>query len=168
MIIKISNLGEGDHNFIFDENSKEVGLPEPFENGVHLEVNLRKSHSQVIIDNDLSLVCKFECDRCATEYVTNLNTKYQIVYMFGEEPVESEAINVVYLPIETDKIDLKPELRDYALLTIPMKKLCKEDCKGLCYRCGKNLNEEQCDCLNNSIDERWQPLAELKNKLNIK
>lgn len=168
MIIKISNLSEGDHNFIFDENSKEVGLTEPFEGAVHLGINLRKSHSQVIIDNDLSLVCRFDCDRCATEYIDNLNTTYQIVYMFGEEPVESEAINVVYLPVETDKIDLKPELIEYAVLAIPMKKLCKENCKGLCYRCGINLNNENCSCLDNLIDTRWQPLADLKNKLNIK
>jgi uncharacterized protein len=91
-----------------------------------------------------------------------------MVYLFGKEPVESEAINIVYLPLDTDKIDVKPEVIEYSLLAVPMKKLCKNDCKGLCYHCGKNLNVDNCDCQDDSIDIRWQPLADLKDKLNNK
>jgi len=47
-----------------------------------------------------------------------------------------------------------------------MKKLCKEDCKGLCPRCGKNLNEDNCICTEKEIDPRWEPLEKLRNKLN--
>lgn len=168
MIIKISNLRDGEHTLQFDESSELVGLTEPFEGDVRLNVKLQKSHSQVIIDADLKLVCTYDCDRCGNTFTEDLETNYRIVYMFGKEPVESEAINIVYLPVDTDKIDLKPELRDYALLAVPMKKLCSVECKGLCPKCGKNLNEGNCDCPENSIDIRWQPLADLKDKLNKK
>ena len=84
----------------------------------------------------------------------------------GVEPVESESDNIVYISPETDVIDISEDVRDYAILAIPMKKLCSEDCKGLCSRCGKNLNEEQCSCSGDETDIRWMPLMELKNKLN--
>jgi len=89
-----------------------------------------------------------------------------MVYFFGKESVDNGSINIVYLPMDADKIDLTAELRDYAVLSIPMKNLCKEDCLGLCYKCGKNLNEGECDCEKTNIDIRWQPLIELKKRLN--
>jgi uncharacterized protein len=47
-----------------------------------------------------------------------------------------------------------------------MKKLCREDCKGLCNVCGKDLNDGDCNCDRSNADIRWLPLKELKNKLN--
>ena len=64
----------------------------------------------------------------------------------GIEPDDNDSIDISYLPLEADKIDITKDVRDYSLLAIPMKKLCKEDCKGLCAKCGKNLNEGNCNC----------------------
>jgi uncharacterized protein len=89
-----------------------------------------------------------------------------MVYLFGNEPEDNDDINLTYLPPEADKIKLDDDVRDFALLSIPMKKLCKEDCKGLCVKCGKDLNEGPCGCKTEDVDPRWQPLTELKNKLN--
>jgi len=86
--------------------------------------------------------------------------------LFGDSPADSDSDNLIYLPVDADKIKLDNELRDYAILSIPMKKLCNEDCKGLCYKCGKNLNNGSCDCESAEIDSRWKPLLELKNKVN--
>jgi uncharacterized protein len=81
---------------------------------------------------------------------------------------ENEKIDIIYLHPETDKIDLSEDVRDYALLALPMKKLCSENCKGLCPKCGKNLNDGPCECRDEKIDPRWEPLQKLKtkNKLN--
>jgi uncharacterized protein len=85
----------------------------------------------------------------------------------NEKPEETDSINVSYLNRDADKIDIKSDVREFALLSIPMKKLCKEDCKGLCYKCGKDLNKEQCTCSAEEIDPRWKPLMNLKDKLNL-
>jgi uncharacterized protein len=69
-----------------------------------------------------------------------------MVYLFGNVPESNDSDNVVYLPLDADKINLRKELRDYAILSVPMKKLCSDDCKGLCFKCGKNLNNGSCDC----------------------
>jgi uncharacterized protein len=89
-----------------------------------------------------------------------------MVYLQGVEPVESKSDNISYISLETDVIDISDDVRDFSILAVPMKKLCTEECKGLCYRCGTNLNEENCTCDQNYVDARWLPLKELKNNFN--
>jgi uncharacterized protein len=165
MIIKIANLSEGVHEYNFNENIKSIGLDEPFFNNFSMNVRLVKAHNQIILHGDLSLNARFSCDRCAASFDTILNPAYQMVYLIGNHSGDKGAADVTYLPADADKIDLSNDARDYAVLAIPMKKLCREDCKGLCFKCGKDLNEGECDCVQENIDERWKPLIENKKKL---
>ncbi|MCA1828791.1 MAG: DUF177 domain-containing protein [Myxococcales bacterium] len=61
-------------------------------------------------------------------------------------------------PYEGKEIDLKPAVREQILLQIPGSPLCGEDCKGLCPRCGKDLNEGDCGCDRTALDPRWAAL----------
>jgi uncharacterized protein len=58
-------------------------------------------------------------------------------------------------------LDVREVIRQNALLAIPMKPLCKEDCAGLCSQCGKDLNTKQCKCIKQEIDPRWAKLVNL-------
>jgi uncharacterized protein len=167
MVIKISGLRDGIHNYDFEDDISELGLEAPFFGNFRTKISLNKSHNQIVLTANLSLNANFDCDRCSSNYNKVLKSEFQMVYFFGEEPVDNNSINTVYLPLDADKIDLRAELRDYAVLSVPMKNLCKEDCLGLCYKCGKNLNEGECDCEQTNIDSRWQPLIELKKRFNI-
>jgi uncharacterized protein len=166
MIIKISGLKDGIYDFNFDDDISELGLEAPFFGNFITKISLNKSHNQIVLTTNLSLNANFDCDRCSSNYNKVLKSEFRMVYFFGKEPVDNDSINTVYLPLDADKIDLRAELRDYAVLSIPMKNLCKEDCLGLCYKCGKNLNEGECDCEKSNIDSKWQPLIELKKRLN--
>ncbi len=57
-------------------------------------------------------------------------------------------------------LDMREAVRQYTLLSLPMKPLCKSDCRGLCARCGANLNEQPCGC-SEPRDARWAPLKKL-------
>ncbi len=166
MKIKISNLSEGTHNFRFSEPVNVIGLELPFEGNVEVEVELKKTHNQIILDSSVSVSAVFECDRCTGTFKKLLLTDYEMVYLQGMEPVESQSDNIVYIPSVADVIDISDDVRDFSILAVPMKKLCTEVCKGLCSRCGKNLNEGDCSCSKDETDIRWLPLMELKNKLN--
>ena len=166
MKIKISNLSEGVHNFNFDEAAKDLELNEPFFGNIIVEAELNKAHGQLVLTADLTAKVNYDCDRCNANFNSTLTNSYKMVYLIGMKPEESESVNITYLPPDADKITLNDDVRDYALLAVPMKKLCREDCKGLCTKCGKNLNEGDCGCNHESIDDRWLPLMELKNKIN--
>jgi uncharacterized protein len=62
---------------------------------------------------------------------------------------------------EGDGMQLEDILREQILLSLPMQKICREDCRGICPVCGKNRNEFSCDCKIRSIDDRWQALRNL-------
>ena len=167
MFIKISNLRDGEYFYEFNEPVEEIELENPFYNNFTAAVKLSKVHNQLILDAKLSANANFEYDRCAALFNMDVKTKYRMVYLYSNNGDEPESINITYLPVGADKIVLDKDFRDYLIIAIPMKKLCKDDCKGLCYKCGKDLNEGNCDCEKNQADLRWLPLTELKNKLNI-
>ncbi len=166
MFIKISSLKDGTYNYQFREPISEANLAEPFYGELKADYRLSKLGNQIVLDGKVSVSVKFVCDRCLTIYDEPIKTNYQMVYILEESPddLDERKINIQYLPLETDKIYLSDDIRDYSVLAVPMKKLCKEDCKGLCSRCGKNLNDGKCDCNTEEIDERWRPLLELKKK----
>jgi uncharacterized protein len=166
MKIKISNLSEGTHKFRFLEPVNTVGLGSPFEGDVEVDAELKKTHDQLILDSAISVNASFECDRCTAPVKRLLHADYKMVYLSGMEPVESESDNIIYLPSEADVIDISNDVRDFSILAVPMKSLCRDDCRGLCSKCGKNLNDGDCQCSKDETDSRWLPLMELKNKLN--
>ncbi len=167
MIIKISNLSEGEHNFVFEDKVDVLDLDKPFYGKYKSSLILNKLHDQLILSVTSDFKVKYECDRCGTEYKTSLMSDYKMIYLMNETPEETESLNVSYLSRDADKIDISSDVREFALLAVPMKKLCKDECKGLCYKCGKDLNKEICTCSTEEIDPRWKPLMNLKDKLNL-
>lgn len=167
MIIKITNLSEGTHELIFEEQIEYLGLEKPFYGKSKSFVNLNKLHDQIILSVKTQFKVKYQCDRCGKEFNSKLKSEYDMVYLMNEEPAETDSIYVTYLSRTADKINLDNDVREFAMLSVPMKKLCKDNCKGLCYKCGADLNDGPCKCSNDDIDERWKPLINLKDKLNL-
>ena len=92
---------------------------------------------------------KFNCDRCLTEAEENQ------VCEFEEEISQAE--------ISDGILDITELLRDTLIAAQPIKNLCKADCKGLCPKCGQNLNEKECNCQKLNIDSRLVPLLKFKS-----
>jgi uncharacterized protein len=67
--------------------------------------------------------------------------------------------------IVDDAIDLRSILVDAVALGLPLRPLCRPDCKGLCDTCGRNLNDGPCHCERASVDPRWAPLEALRARL---
>lgn len=80
---------------------------------------------------NLSAVLGADCSRCLDNFEWKFDKAVQLSF-----PLESS----------TDVIDLNPSIREEVILDYPIKPLCKENCKGLCVKCGKNKNEGGCNC----------------------
>ncbi len=166
MIIKYTNFSDGIHSFHLSEPVKNLGFEEIFSGNVEVDVKMDKSAHQIVLDCDLSVKCNLVCDRCATEFQTNLTNHFQISYLFSRENIESDDFNVKFISPDQEKINLKEDVHEYLELSLPLKNVCKEECKGLCPHCGKNLNEFQCDCKDEKINDVWEPLKKLKGNFN--
>jgi len=80
----------------------------------------------------------------------------------GEVQLREEDLGVV--EVEGEWLETEPLVAEQVLLQRPTHPLCREDCRGLCPRCGQNLNEGDCGCAEREVDPRWAPLAALSEK----
>ena len=71
-----------------------------------------------------------------------------------------------YAIIEDGFLDMDEQLCEQLEMEFPLRFLCREDCRGLCQRCGKNLNEGECNCKSGEIDPRLAPLQKLLDQMN--
>ena len=98
------------------------------------------------------------CDRCAAEFTEKKEIPLDVVLVteLANEENEDEWV----FPLEGDSADLDDIVRTVFVLNLDSKLLCKEDCKGLCHRCGKNLNDGPCNC-QKELDPRFAALKQL-------
>ena len=101
------------------------------------------------------------CDRCAADFDSYVEFPIDVVLVteLSNEENEDEWV----FPLEGDSADLDDIVRTVFVLNLDSKLLCKEDCKGLCPRCGKNLNDGPCNC-QKELDPRFAALKQLLEK----
>lgn len=106
------------------------------------------------------------CDRCLEPAALLIDSDFDLFYRplaTGPEAPEVE-IHDGETEIgfyEKDGLELEEVLREFVLLAMPMQKVCKPDCKGICPQCGQNRNEAACDCRLDLSDDRWAALKNL-------
>lgn len=166
MIIKYTNFSDGVHHIDFAEPVKKLGLDESFFGNVTVMCKMDKSAHQIVLDCDISVNSRSVCDRCNAEYERKITNFFQLSYLFSKTQVESEDFNLRYIGPDVEKIDIAQDVFEYIELAIPMKNLCREDCRGLCPKCGTNLNETKCGCDTSRPLDIWDDLKKLKDKLN--
>ncbi len=121
----------------------------------------------------VKVLMECECDRCLERITLPIDSDFELFYQpveaghGGEERIldNDEAQMGFY---EGDGLELNDVLREFVLLTLPMQRLCKEDCVGICPVCGQNRNTQACQCQTKAVDDRWSALKEvvLKNAKN--
>jgi len=119
---------------------------------------------------DFSTEIEARCARCVEPVPTKIGGDFDLLYRplgvdagRDERSISEAETEIGYYSGEG--IDLEDVLREQILLALPAKIVCRDSCRGLCPRCGKNLNVESCACEEEPPDPRWAALAELKNKL---
>ena len=168
MQIKFTNYKDGLHKFVFETDVEELGVEDKFIGSVLLNCEMDKSSTQIILNCNLQISVKQVCDRCNAESEEMIVTDFKNIYFLtsNRSNADEDESGIYYLTSEDDKIDLSSGTVENALLTIPMKILCKDDCKGLCSICGVNKNEKECDCVADTSNPVWEKLLKLKGKLN--
>jgi uncharacterized protein len=101
-----------------------------------------------------------ECARCLKGFSSAVEVEVCELYTAPGHEAEDDAYRV-----QGTEIDLEPMLRDAVGLELPLNPLCRVECAGLCARCGKDLNQGACECVEDETDPRWDALAEVRAKL---
>ena len=135
-----------------------------FSSPVKLNLRVLRSGKNYIGEGKVETVALFECSRCLKKYSQPL--KADIRFLLKEEKdqiiLESDdRENQVQTGYFFKLDDL---VRESLILSIPLKLLCQEDCKGLCPTCGTDLNAATCGCKKEQVDSRWEKLKDLKSE----
>jgi uncharacterized protein len=131
------------------------------------DCRLLRTQRSILVKCALNTEVELTCSRCLCTFHHRLKIKFEEEFL-----PTLDVENGTPLPAPEDAgsftidaqhtLDITEAVRQYYLLAIPMKTLCKKDCAGLCPTCGKNLNQGKCDCPDEDTDPRWSKLAELK------
>jgi len=118
----------------------------------------------------LSTGLELQCARCLDPVPQEVSREFELLYRPLGADAGRDELSVTDAEAEIgyyqgDGILLEDVLREQVLLALPLKVTCREDCKGLCPHCGKNLNQEQCSCSVPVEDPRWAALKEIRDRI---
>lgn len=166
----IINVSEAQNNvgtlqtFNFLTSTEELALDDeqPGANcPVSVSGTLLNNGSVLEIAGYIDTIVQYQCDRCLENYTVPLKIPFAEKYQQGNTN-EDTSSDINYF--QGDEIDIRELVRESILLAQPLKKLCNENCQGLCPKCGINLNLAKCTCEQDVIDPRLIALQQLLRK----
>ena len=137
------------------------GISYPVTEPVLASGQVRNTAGVLVMTGSIETTIHGTCDRCASDFDREVNFPIDVVLVteLSNEENEDEWV----FPLEGDSADLDDIVRTVFVLNLDSKLLCKEDCEGLCCRCGKNLNDGPCNC-QKELDPRFAALKQLLEK----
>lgn len=140
------SVGYG-RDFDFEQRSIQVGgdLDVSFLRG---SIRFTRTHQGLVAQGELTAQTKLECVRCLTEFDQSLGLTINELFVY---PPTQPNDPILVVP-ETGILDLNPYVREALLLDVPIRPLCRPDCRGLCPECGANLNESPCEHVSGKVE----------------
>ena len=125
----------------------------------------------VEVDGDIETSVCLPCSRCLQPFKTPLKSRFALTYMqqtadvmedieSQEVELSAEDMGIVYF--QGEKINLKNAIQEHVVMEFPLRPLCKLNCKGLCPKCGADMNEDPCDCEQRLSPGKFDALKNLK------
>lgn len=136
----------------------EYSLCDDFEltSPVEFEGEVKNNTGIVSLSGKARFSATVTCGRCAELFKQDFEV--EVEHLLANQLVNDD--NDEYIVVEDNVLDLTELVCEDIILSLPTRFLCKEDCKGICSKCGKNLNEGKCDC-KKDVDPRMAALLEL-------
>lgn len=131
-----------------------------------LQVRLEAQYAgrDVLVRGTLRGAAELDCSRCLKPVLVPVEEEVALLFRPGITEVEAEDAEIYVLPERGDELDLSGVIREQVVLSAPQFAVCEEACRGLCPKCGANLNEEQCSCAEELGDDRWAALRRLRSE----
>ena len=148
-----------------DEEEGAVSLERPLE--VELDIQ-RAGARKYVLTGRLEGGLRVRCDRCLELFHRDLAISFRTFLALPQEAASEEEIELKEEDLDVafrigEEVDVLDIVREQVLLDQPMKRLCRDECRGLCPRCGHNLNQGPCGCPQEGGHPAFQKLKLLKN-----
>lgn len=128
---------------------------------VNVKGSVYKTDNSLYLDSVVSYEYYENCARCLKEFVNKVETVLSGRLMENSKSSDITDDDELIFYYDNDEVDLTEQVLSSILLSLPMKSLCDDNCRGLCLVCGKDLNEGECNCNIQEIDPRLAKLKDL-------
>ena len=129
----------------------------PLKNPIKVTGSVFNKASVVSLNLIIEYIFAAPCDRCGVDAAHNHTVNIDKLLATAIERQESDTI----ITVPDMKLDVDEFVYSEVILDLPSKHLCNDNCKGICFKCGKNLNEGECGCNTREVDPRLAKLMEL-------
>jgi len=145
----------------------QSALDDPDLGHVRVSVEVVEEQGAVLARGELAGSAKVACSRCLGPVALPVDERFTLTFLphadhVAGEDVELDDDDIDVATHDGNTVDIAPVLRDHIVLSVPYAPLCSEQCKGLCARCGADLNQGACACPPVDADSRWSALQDLK------
>ena len=174
MRIEVESLTGAAKPFAHTYRPEEVALDEEelarLTSPATVEGVASRKGEEVRLRGKISAEVEVSCDRCLARLRLPMEVEFDTAFIPREseagktENVELLSADMGLAAYEGDAVDLDELVREQITLALPSRRLCREECKGLCPECGADLNAGECSCERGGTDPRWAALAGLKDK----
>ncbi len=157
----------GEIDYVDDGDRLSQATPLQAEGSAEL---LPHTLGEIRIRGHLAVTMRCDCNRCLEPAEFPLDSSFDLFYRPAEaasdddEEVEIDEGEAEIAFYEGGGIELKDVLRENVLLSMPMQRVCREDCRGICPICGQNRNLINCECEPKFADDRWSALKKVQVK----
>lgn len=144
-------------NYQLNMADVEFGSYRPFTTPINVSGRVENSTGIVSLNVKVDFNYCHPCDRCMSDVNKSFEYLFKHVLVTENDNISDNECVV----LDEFKLDLDKLIKDDLLLELPSKVLCNDNCRGLCPKCGKNLNEGSCDCARHQVDTRLEVLKDL-------
>lgn len=130
-----------------------------FSSPLHFMGQMENKNGLIFVSGQAKADIKFCCHRCGEPLTRDIEALVEAYYTLQPEKADPQGENDIFT-YSGENIDITPEILRQIFLEMPMKLLCREDCRGLCPICGANLNYDKCSCRIGEIDPRLEKLKD--------
>ncbi len=165
-LTSVTGLGSCEFEIVSDEIDLETNGVK-LDGKINVRCHIRRNLVETDVTGEIETGAIIDCTRCLQPVAEKLDIKFDVSYvtpdafsMDREHEVPGNELGRDVL--ESESLDLKNVAREQILLNLPDRIFCREDCKGLCPKCGTNLNLNDCGSADDEIDPRWSALKNFK------
>lgn len=166
--IRIRGIEDGKHPLEIHTSAEVLELS-TFKRDLSIDGFLTKDHERITIEGTAKAEAELECSRCTDTFTTQIKAPLFISLIPPNLAKDDEELDDevhIYDQYISPTFDITQDVRDALGTAVPMKPLCRPNCKGLCPVCGKNRNEGECGCETPQVESAWtSSLKGLQEKL---
>jgi uncharacterized protein len=144
-----------------------------FLEGIRIHLRALKVHEMIEVEGRIATLVRFSCSRCLKDFDLPVEEPFALTFTRElpevQEETEAEGAELTaedmgLILFHGDEIDLTEEIQQQVIMALPVRPLCSESCKGLCPRCGADLNEGECGCGREDFNIKFSALKDFKVK----